>query len=79
MVYSEATLAVPLIAGYAYHKKAYEGAQSPPLGDAAGAGYGVSYPLAETAKQEAAGLILRPSCLPEGFLLELGRPHRLHS
>ncbi len=24
MVYSEATLAVPLIAGYAYHKKAYE-------------------------------------------------------
>ena len=25
MVYSEATLALPLIAGYAYHKKAYEG------------------------------------------------------
>jgi len=24
MVYSEATLAVPLIAGYAYHKKAHE-------------------------------------------------------
>ena len=25
MVYSEATLALPLITGYAYHKKAYEG------------------------------------------------------
>jgi len=24
MVYSEATLALPLITGYAYHKKAYE-------------------------------------------------------
>src|SRR5271170_1734520 len=28
MVYSEATLALPLITGYAYHKKAYEGRQS---------------------------------------------------
>ncbi len=59
MVYSEATLALPLITGYAYHKKAHAQAQATPLVAPVGAGDRVTDSINANSRASISALVLK--------------------